>query len=153
MLTILVRSLGATTVLQCQGRIVIGEGCAILRQAVLGQAHARTVVLDLARVDQIDAGGLGVLLDLRQWTRSNAIRFKLMNVTNRVLQIVELTRLDCVFAFCSVKEMFHLLYCAPLETPSAGDITLAGSNHRGKGAPGWEEVQVDMKENGVVFSP
>jgi hypothetical protein len=73
------------------------------------------LVLDLARVDQIDAGGQGVLLDLREWTRSNTIRLKLMNVTNRVLQIVELTGLVCVFEFCSVEEMFHLLYCAPLE--------------------------------------
>jgi anti-anti-sigma factor len=117
MLTIVVRSLGATTVLQCQGRIVIGEGCAILRKAVLGQAHARTLVLDLARVDQIDAGGLGVLVGLREWTRSNTIRLTLMNVTNRVLQIVELTRVGCVFEFCSVKRNVSLaVLCAPGNT-------------------------------------
>ena len=108
MLNAAVQRLGDTTVLRCHGRIVVGQGYAILRNAVLGQTYARTLILDLARVDRIDAGGLGVLLGLRDWTRSKAIRFKLMNVTKKVLRVFELTRLDYVFEFCSVEDMFHL---------------------------------------------
>jgi len=109
MLNVTVQKLGDTTVLRCQGRIVIGDACAILRNAVLGQTHTRMLVLDLAQVGRIDADGLGVLLGLREWARSNAIRLRLMNVMNQVEHVLELTKLDRVFQFCSVRDMFHLL--------------------------------------------
>ena len=112
MLRTSVHSLGDTAVLRCQGRIVIGEDYTILRHAAYSQVHARTLILDLAQVDYIDAGGLGVLLGLQNWVRSRSITLKLMNVTSRVLQIFELTRLNHVFQFCSVKDMLHLLYGA-----------------------------------------
>jgi anti-anti-sigma factor len=109
MLNVTVQKLGDTTVLRCQGRIVIGDACTILRNAVLGQTHTRMLVLDLAQVDRIDAGSLGVLLGLREWARSNAIRLRLMNVMNQVEHVLELTKLDRVFQFCSVRDMFDLL--------------------------------------------
>src|SRR5271168_3002704 len=112
MLNATAQKLGDNTVLRCQGRIVIGDAYAILRSAVLRQTHTRTLILDLAQVDCIDAGGLGVLLDLREWAYSQAIRFLLMNVMNRVEHVLELTKLDRVFEFCSVKDMLHLLHFA-----------------------------------------
>jgi anti-anti-sigma factor len=63
---------------------------AALRNAVLNQQHTRMLVIDLARVERIDAGGLGVLLGLRESARSSAIMFKLMNATKRVEAILEL---------------------------------------------------------------
>jgi hypothetical protein len=74
-------------------------------------------VLDLAHVDGIDACGLGVLLGVREWARANAIRFKLMNAMNKVERILELTRLDRVFEFCSVRDWLFLLHRAALMTP------------------------------------
>src|SRR4029077_21001412 len=109
MLNATVQKLGDATILHFKGRIVIGDACLSLRNAVLGQAHSRMLVLDLAQVGRIDAGGLGVLLGLREWARSNAIRLRLMNVMNQVEHVLELTRLDRVFEFCSVWDMFHLL--------------------------------------------
>jgi len=109
MLNVTVQRLGDTSVLRCQGRIVIGDACTILRNAVLGQTHTRMLVLDMAQVDRIDAGGLGVLLRLRKWARSNAIRLRLMNVMNQIEQVLKLTKLDRVFEFCSVRDMFQLL--------------------------------------------
>ena len=96
MLNATAQKLGDSTVLRCQGRIVIGDAYPILRNAVLRQTHTRTLILDLAQVDRIDAGGLGVLLDLREWAYSHAIRFQLMNVMNRVERVIELTKLDRV---------------------------------------------------------
>jgi anti-sigma B factor antagonist len=110
MLNATVQKLGDTTVLRCQGRIVIGDAYTTLRNAVLSQTHTRMLVLDLAQVDRIDAGGLGVLLGLREWAYSNAIGLRLMNVMNQVEQVLELTKLDRVFEFCSVRDMFHLLH-------------------------------------------
>jgi anti-anti-sigma factor len=124
MLNAAVFRLGNVTVVRCRGRIVVGENHSILRNVVLGQAQAKIVVLDLAQVDRVDAGGLGVLLNLREWTRFRAIRFKLMNVMNKVQQVLELTKLDLVFEFCSVKDLLYLLHHAAAVGPSTGD----GSN-------------------------
>jgi anti-sigma B factor antagonist len=110
MLNTTAQKLGDSTVLRCQGRIVIGDAYSILRTAVLRQTRSRTLVIDLAQVDRIDAGGLGVLLGLREWAYSHAIGFQLMNVMNQVQLVLELTKLDRVFEFCSVEDMFALLH-------------------------------------------
>jgi anti-anti-sigma factor len=112
------QKLGDSTVLRCQGRIVIGDAYAILRNAVLRQIHTRTLILDLAQVDRIDAGGLGVLLGLREWAYSHAIRFQLMNVINQVEHVLELTKLDRVLELCSVEDMLHF---AAARTPWSVD--------------------------------
>jgi anti-anti-sigma factor len=117
MLNATAQKLGDSTVLRCQGRIVIGDAYAILRNAVLRQTHARTLILDLAQVDRIDAGGLGVLLGLREWAHSHAIRFPLMNVMNQVEHVLVLTKLDRVFEFCSVEDMLQLLHFAAVIAP------------------------------------
>jgi anti-anti-sigma factor len=104
MLKIDARNLGSVVVLCLRGRIVNGETEA-LRRAVDSLKNVRAVVLDLAGVNTIDASGLGVLLELRQQTESNDIRFKLMNVTRLVLSVLEITRLDSVFEITSAREM------------------------------------------------
>ena len=119
MLNATAQKLGDSTVLRCQGRIVIGDAYAILRNEVLRQTHTRTLIFDLAQVDRIDAGGLGVLLGLREWAYSHAIRFQLMNVMNQVEHVLELTKLDCVFEFCSVEDMLHLLNFPAARAPRA----------------------------------
>jgi anti-anti-sigma factor len=128
MLNATVQKLGDTTVLRCQGRIVIGDAYAILRNAVLSQLCTKMLVLDLAQVDRVDAGGLGVLLGLRQWAYSHAIRLRLMNVMNQVEQVLQLTKLDRVFEFCSVRDMFCLLHpegaMAPRSVEPANQRTL-----------------------------
>jgi anti-anti-sigma factor len=112
MLSAKVQQLGDATVLHYQGRIVAGEDYAILRDTAMSQGHARLLVLDLAEVEGIDAGGLGVLLGLREWAQASAVSFKLMNVMKRIEQILELTALDRVFELCSVREWFCLLHRA-----------------------------------------
>ena len=117
MLNVTVQKLGDSTVLRCKGRIVMGDAYTIFRNSVLSQTHTRMLVLDLAQVDRIDAGGLGVLLGLREWAYSHAIRFRLMSVMNQVEHVLELTTLDRVFEFCSVRDMFHLLHPAAAMAP------------------------------------
>jgi anti-anti-sigma factor len=97
------------TIVRCTGRIVVGEPFAILHDAVRTHNSTGTVVLDLARVNRIDAGGVGFLLALREWAEANAIRFKLMNVIHNVDRVIGLTKLDHVFEFWSVRDMFHLV--------------------------------------------
>ena len=84
-------------VLVCvEGRIVAGETDA-LRNAVLARVNSSAIVLDLTHVNTIDAGGLGVMLELREWTESKGIEFRLEHVTHLVRRILEITKLDTVF--------------------------------------------------------
>jgi anti-sigma B factor antagonist len=89
--------LGTVTILHFEGRIVNGIATSALREAVFDHLHSNTVILNLAHVDLIDAAGLGALLELRAWTQSKGIAFKLTNVTRLVHHVFEITCLDSVF--------------------------------------------------------
>jgi anti-anti-sigma factor len=89
--------LGTVTIFHFEGRIVNGIATSALREAVFDHLHSNTVILNLAHVDLIDAGGLGALLELRAWTQSKGIAFKLTNVTRLVHHVFEITCLDSGF--------------------------------------------------------
>lgn len=101
MLKVEAEKLGTVTIMHFEGRIVNGIATTILRESVFNQQGATTLILDFAQVDLIDAGGLGALLELREWTQLTGIEFKLMNVIRRVRQVFEITRLDSVFDITS----------------------------------------------------
>ena len=105
MLKVHARNFGTVTVLCLQGRIVNGE-TKTLRKAVHSQSKVSAIVLDLARVSTIDAGGLGLMLKLREQTESRGIGFKLMNITKLVSKVLEITRLDSVFEVTSEVELW-----------------------------------------------
>jgi len=96
MLQVHTKSSGNVVFLCLDGKIVHGE-TDVLRRAVLAQADASVIVLDLARVNTVDAGGLGVMLELREHTESSGTELQLRNVTQLVKRILEITRLDSVF--------------------------------------------------------
>ena len=97
MLKVSAEKLGSVMVLHFEGRIVNGDAIKVLCDAVLAQTEACAVVLDLAKVDLVDAGGLGALIDLREWTQARGIELRLTNVTKLVRQVLEIARLDSVF--------------------------------------------------------
>jgi anti-sigma B factor antagonist len=141
MLKITVQKLGDTSVLRCQGRIVAGDAGSILRSALLSQRQTTMLVIDLARVERIDAGGLGLLLGLRESARSNAIMFKLMNATKRVEEILELTHLQHVFEFCSARELLCLLHrAASMPSFFADQSDLADEDDSRNGSVEWPEA-------------
>jgi len=140
MLKITVQKLGDVSVLRCRGRIVAGGAGSTLRNAVLSQPYIRILVIDLARVERIDAGGLGILLGLRESARSRAIVFKLMNATKRVEEILEVTHLHSVFEFCSVQELFCLLHrAASMPSCSADQSNRADENESRNSFVEWPE--------------
>ena len=96
MLSVHTTKLGNVAVLFVQGQIVRGETDALCR-TVLAQVDASAVVLDLAQVNTIDAGGLGLMLELREHTQSRGIEFRLKNVTRLVRRVLEITNLNSVF--------------------------------------------------------
>jgi anti-anti-sigma factor len=108
MLKVHARNLGNVAILCLQGRIVNGE-TAPLRHAVDSQSKVSAVVLDLARVSTVDAGGLGVMLELRAQTESRGVGFKLINVTRFVRNVLEITHLDSVFEVTSAAESLPVM--------------------------------------------
>jgi anti-anti-sigma factor len=109
MLQVHAKKLGTVAVLCLDGQIVTGE-TEILRDAVHSLSEALSdvsaVILDLARVTTVDAGGLGVMLALREQVESKGIRFELMNVNKWISRVLEITRLDSVFRITSGVEYF-----------------------------------------------
>lgn len=101
---------GEVAVLQCTGRIV-REALYLLKQAVTGLSRLRFIVLDLSEVDLIDAGGLGVLVFLHNWTSVKGIQLKLVNPSRQVRQMLELTGLISVFHISSVGDVIEMFCC------------------------------------------
>ena len=107
MLKIDTRNFGNVAVLNLHGQIVNGQ-TDVLRDAVqaLSLPEGSAVKLDLGRVTTVDAGGLGVMLELREQVQLNGVRFELMNVTRQIKRVFEITRLDSVFHITSTVELF-----------------------------------------------
>ncbi len=116
MLGVTIHKLNKTIIFQCIGRLVLGEGDS-LRCAVYSHPDAATAVLDMAEVSAIDAAGLGLVAELRNWTDANGTKLKLLNVTPRVENLLHITHLRPIFKFCSVPEMLDLL-CLAIRQPS-----------------------------------
>jgi len=111
-LQVTVQRLGDATVIHLAGKLVRGEDSSQLRDIAFAQADARTIVLNLAQVERIDAFGLGMLLWLQEWARSRGTVLKLMNTVHQVDLMLQLTGLNRVFEFCSVRDLFCLMHRA-----------------------------------------
>lgn len=126
MLSMTIQKLGDVSVFHCSGRITAGEENG-LRTAVRSQTRVRTVVLDLAEVSAVDAAGVGMLVALRTWSRASGIEFKLMNVTPRVEEVLQLTGLRTAFEVCTLREMMDLLCRADRLSRFEASAAMAGA--------------------------
>jgi len=104
MISLTVQTEGKVIVFQCHGRILTREDTGQFRDAVLSRKGPHISVLDMAEVESIDAGGLGLLVDLYTRTLSTGIELKLVNITRRVQHVLALTNLDRVLETSSVTE-------------------------------------------------
>ena len=95
---------GDVVTVHCHGRLVAGSQSWDLYNNVISEDEARTVVLDLAGVKQIDAGGLGVLVVLHQWAESLGVKLRLIP-SRPVRELLELTKLESLFEIASPLEM------------------------------------------------
>ncbi|SRR6266481_2432348 len=104
-----IHELGEAIVFRCIGRIGFGE-CHILRHVVFSHPHIAIAVLDMAQVTKMDAAGLGLLVELRNWASAKRIQLKLLNLTPRVADLLNITQLTPIFDVCSVQDMIELLF-------------------------------------------
>jgi len=86
-------------VVDFSGKITLGEGSATLRTTVreLIERGHRKILLNLADVDYIDSSGIGELVSAYTAVRSASGEMKLLQLTRRVHDILQITRLVTVF--------------------------------------------------------
>ena len=92
------RTMDGILIVDCAGRIVFGEESAALRDTVrklIGENNR--VVLNLSGVSYIDSGGLGTLVSLYTSARTAGGAIKLANLTQRVGDLLQVTKLVTIF--------------------------------------------------------
>ena len=93
------RRLDDIVILDLSGRITIGEGTVILRETIRKMLNAgdRKFVLNLENCDYIDSSGLGELVTSFTTVRNAGGNLKLVNLTRRVQDLLQITKLLTVF--------------------------------------------------------
>src|SRR3984893_5670376 len=89
---------GDVSILSCDGCIVCGDECAVLRERVVNMLPGTPkIVLKLKEVDYIDSGGLGMLVGLLVSARNRGGELKLASRHERVKHLLRRTNLDTIF--------------------------------------------------------
>jgi anti-sigma B factor antagonist len=97
-LSVNTRTVDGILVVDCHGRIVFGEESAMLRDTLRKLiAENKRIVLNLGGVNYIDSGGLGTLVSLYTTAHNSGGAIKLANLTQRVGDLLQVTKLVTVF--------------------------------------------------------
>ncbi|HEV3207534.1 MAG TPA: STAS domain-containing protein [Terriglobales bacterium] len=92
------RVVKGVTIVDCNGRIVFGEESALLRDTLKKLiAENSKIILNLSGVTYIDSGGLGTLVALYTTAHNAGGSVKLANLTQRVGDLLQVTKLLTVF--------------------------------------------------------
>jgi len=100
------RTIGDAMIVDCGGRIIFGEESSRLRETVYPLIHDyKWITVNFANVSYLDSGGLGTLVSLYTSARNRGGRINLAALNNRVMNLLNLTKLATVFdIFSNVDE-------------------------------------------------
>ena len=87
------------TIVDLSGKISLGEGSALLRKTIrdlLEDGHTK-ILLNLGDVNYIDSSGIGELVSGFMAVRNRSGELKLLNLTKKVNDLLQLTKLFTVF--------------------------------------------------------
>jgi anti-sigma B factor antagonist len=87
------------TIMDCSGRITLGEGSVTLRDAVrdLLSKGSKKILLNLGDVTYIDSSGIGELVSAFTTVKNQGGDLKLLNLTKKVHDLLQITKLYTVF--------------------------------------------------------
>jgi anti-sigma B factor antagonist len=93
------RQVGDVTVIDISGRITLGEGSSVIRDAVreLAAAGNKKILLNLGDVTYIDSSGIGELVSGYTTVTNAGGTLKLLGLTRRVKDLLQITKLYTVF--------------------------------------------------------
>jgi anti-sigma B factor antagonist len=94
-----VRDAGMVTVVDFSGKITLGEGSALVRKTVraLLDEQKTKLLIDLGDVDYIDSAGIGELVTAFTAVKNRGGELKLLNLTKKVKDLLQITKLYTVF--------------------------------------------------------
>ena len=97
-LTVQTQISGDVFILDCNGRIMSGDECAVLRERVVNMLGIPKIVVNLQGVDYIDSEGLGMLVvGLLVSARNRSGDLELASPRKRVTDLLRRTNLDTIF--------------------------------------------------------
>jgi anti-sigma B factor antagonist len=99
MMKISAREVDGVTIVDLSGRITLGEGSKELRDTVkeLLGGGKKKIVLNLGDVSYIDSSGIGELVSAYTSVRNQSGDLKLLNLTKKVHDLLQITKLYTVF--------------------------------------------------------
>ncbi|PYV62587.1 MAG: anti-sigma factor antagonist [Acidobacteria bacterium] len=93
------RQVDGVSIVDCSGRITLGEGSVTLRDTVreLLSKGRKKILLNLGEVNYIDSSGIGELVSAFTTVRNQGGDLKLLNLTKKVHDLLQITKLYTVF--------------------------------------------------------
>ena len=93
------RKVDGHIIVEASGRIEFGPSCLQLRELAkrLTSDGGRYFVLNMAGISYVDSAGLGLLLSIYATIRNQGGDLKLLNVSDRVQELLKITNLIHVF--------------------------------------------------------
>ena len=93
------RAVDGVTILDLQGKMLIGEGDELLREKInsLVENGTEKIVLNLAEVPYVDSAGLGEIVRCYTTVSRKNGELKLLNLTKRIHDLLSITKLLTVF--------------------------------------------------------
>ena len=98
-MTITERKSGDVTILDVEGKILLGEGDVQLKRKIdeLIERGETKLLLNLANVPYMDSGGLGEIVRSYTTVKRAGGDLKLLNATKRISDLLTITKLITVF--------------------------------------------------------
>jgi anti-sigma B factor antagonist len=93
------RQVEGVSVVDMSGRITLGEGSVVLRDTIrdlIGKGQKK-ILLNLGDVTYIDSSGIGELVSAFTAVRREGGELKLLNLTKKVHDLLQITKLYTVF--------------------------------------------------------
>ena len=93
------RDVSDVAVIDLSGKITLGEGSSMIRRMIreLIEQGRLKILLNLEEVDYIDSAGIGEMVGAFTMVRGAKGELKLINLTKRVHDLLQITRLLTVF--------------------------------------------------------
>jgi anti-sigma B factor antagonist len=93
------RKVDNVTIVDLSGRITLGEGSVVLRDTIrdLISKGDKKILLNLGEVTYIDSSGIGELVSAFTTVRNQGGELKLLNLTKKVHDLLQITKLYTVF--------------------------------------------------------
>lgn len=93
------RKSGETTILDLDGKVMLGEESTALREAIsrVLDSGVKSVLLNMGGVAAIDSSGLGTLVSCYATARREGASLRLYGLSERVSDIMAVTKLATVF--------------------------------------------------------